>query len=201
MVMAAIAAAGVSHEQITGKANHATEERWPHLRRHRGRRDARRRRDERSQRAIEAPLRLKSAAPARGELEMRAVDRQRSVEHFLHDRRGELRARQREAQAIAGHRIDEAGRVTRQEQSRLARRRRIHGHRTEHCRRRDRARVGEARGQFRIRLEISIERFAPAARAADRHRSPVPPKRPREGGCGTTTQALVSPPGTGATPM
>ena len=61
-------------------------------------------------------------APAR-ELRVRAIDRRlRPSSTSSRDRRGQLGARQREAQAVAGHRIDEAGRVAGQQQSGLARR-------------------------------------------------------------------------------
>ena len=60
---------------------------------------------------------------------------QPAAQHRVGDVGGDLGAGQRQADAVAGHRIDEAGGVAGEQQSRGARHRHVHGHRAEHRRR------------------------------------------------------------------
>ena len=144
--------------------------------------------DQRAQRAVEPPLR-RELARRRARQPLRAR-RPAVLERLERRLGGELAAAHREPQAVAGHRIDEAGRVAGEQQpvDGARRRRRPPADRARRARRR--ARAGKPLAQHRIARQL-----ADAAPRADR-RAPASP------GCqGFTRQTFVRPPGTGATPM
>ena len=105
------------------------------------------RRHQCAERAIEAPLRRECPPPIAGEPRM---DTGPSVfERLQRRRRGKLAALDREAQTIAGHRIDESGGVTCEEQPLDRRARRLHRQRTEDHGRCDEPRVRKAIAKLR----------------------------------------------------
>ena len=76
------------------------------------------------------------------------------VEHLQRRRGNELAAADREAQAVAGHRIDEAGGVAGEQQAVELVRADIHGERTQDHRRHEQTGAGEAIAQVRIAREL-----------------------------------------------
>ncbi len=152
-------------------------------------RNAARRGDQRANGAIESPLRAESATTARGQLEV-GVGRARSaLQNLERDGGGQFRASERQSQAVAGHRIDEAGRIAGQQQARARRRPRRRppsARASPAARRRARAQTGAA-GPRRSAIDRRAVVAAPARRVAPAW-------------CGTTRHALARPPGSGATP-
>ena len=147
-----------------------------------------RRGHQRAQRAIEPPLSRRT----RGGGSRRAARARRPamLERAKRRRRRQLAAADREAQAVAGHRIDEARRVAGEQQAVDWSARDVHRQRTEHDRR---AAPAARRRTDRAAADRRRARGAAPLRVAQRRRR----RRPD----GFTRQTFVSPPGTGATPM
>src|SRR5207248_749411 len=105
--------------------------------------------------SIEPPLRIELARAARG---VTRVERRPAVlERFERGGRRELTAANREAQAVAGHRIDEARGVAGEQQSRNTAALGVDGKRTENRRRIDQTRVRKALPQQRITIELATQ--------------------------------------------
>ena len=139
-------------------------------------------------RAIESPLGRKGRASSPASF---ATARRRRCGQPAHRARSAASrgAEQREAQPVAGDRIDEAGRVTRQQHSRHpARPHRPPAVRAPAARRRCARARNAARDQSLVaRRSVNISDGSASARAGS--------------WSATTRHALASPPGTGATPM
>ena len=100
----------------------------------------------------------------------------------------QLAASEREAQAVAGHGIDEPGSIAGEQQP-VDGRRRVDGERPEHRRARDSARVRET---------VAKERFGGDSIGHELARIP---EHRLAGPAGRTTHTFVRASGTGATPM
>ncbi len=138
--------------------------------------------------AVEPPLGGELAASPLGE---RRVDAGPAVlERREGGFGGQFAAAHGEAEPVAGHRIDEAGGVARDQQSVDRPRPGVHGERAEDGRRLHGARAGESVAQQVDRRRFRGRRARPDRRAAE---SPGPD--------GSTTQTFARPPGSGATPM
>ncbi len=98
-----------------------------------------------------------SGLSLRREIQMRAIDRRAARQDVEGDRRGQLGAREREVQAVAGHRIDEPGRVAGEQQAGLPCRSSVDRHRAEHRRWRHRPGARKPRRQLRVVVKIAIE--------------------------------------------
>ncbi len=150
-----------------------------------------RRRDQRAERAVEAPLRRRTrdGAPAPGG-PARRTSRARAPRSAA--TRGQLAAADGEAQAVAGHRIDEAAGVAGEQQASRnpTPERHVHGERPEHHRRRHLSGASPNRSRStgsRASASASIRRGSRSPR------SPPP--------AGIDDADVGQPPGSGATPM